>query len=153
MMKLRHIALVLISLYSVVTASADTPSGEAITRQVMETEKAFADTMARRDFEGFLSFLSEEAIFFSGEKALRGKQQVGEAWKPMFEAPDAPFSWRPALVEVLDSGTLALSSGPVHGPDGQLLGNFNSIWRYEPHSNSWKIIFDKGSDVCADASP
>lgn len=31
------------------------------------------------------------------------KQQVAEA----------PFSWEPAQVEVLDSGTLALSSGPV----------------------------------------
>jgi ketosteroid isomerase-like protein len=46
-------------------------------------------------------------------------------------------------VEVLDSGTLALSAGPVRDPKGQQIGTFNSIWRREA-DGSWKIIFDKG---------
>jgi hypothetical protein len=61
--------------------------------------------------------------------------------------PGAPFSWEPKTVVVLDSGTLALSSGPVLDPGGKHVGTFNSIWRLGP-DGQWQIIFDKGSDVC-----
>ena len=56
---------------------------------------------------------------------------------------DAPFSWRPEVVEVLDSGTLALTSGPVRDPTGKQTGTFNSIWRREPDGR-WRVVFDKG---------
>lgn len=135
------------------SAGAELPVATDKVEEVMQTEQAFADTMAKRNFEGFLSFLSEEAIFFSASKPLRGKAQVGQAWKPYFEGTEAPFSWEPELVEVLDSGTLALSSGPVRNSEGKVVGRFNSIWRYEPQSERWKIVFDKGGDVCDDASP
>jgi len=115
-------------------------------QQVTDTERAFARSMAERDFEAFLSFLSDEAIFF-GETPLRGKQQVGERWKRFYEGPNAPFSWEPQLVEVLESGTLALSSGPVYAPDGKHIADFNSIWRQEA-PGVWRIVFDKGNPVC-----
>jgi len=50
-------------------------------------------------------------------------------------------------VEVLDSGTLALSTGPVHDPGGKRIGTFSSIWRREA-DGSWRIVFDKGCPVC-----
>lgn len=120
--------------------------------QVRETEKAFAATMAERDHEAFKSFLSNEAIFFAGDTPLRGKQAVAESWAPYFEGPNAPFSWEPETVEVLDSGTLALSSGPVYGPAGKIVATFQSVWRREA-DGSWKIIFDKGSRACEPESP
>jgi len=116
-------------------------------RQVMDTEQAFAHTMAARDHAAFTSFVSDEAIFFSGEKRLRGKQQVTDSWKRFFDGPDTPFSWKPETVEVLNSGTLALSSGPVYDPTGKLIATFTSIWRLEA-PGKWRIIFDKGNDVC-----
>ena len=99
--------------------------------------------MAARDFNAFRSFLSSEAVFFSGDQALRGAEAIAAAWRPYFEAPEPPFSWRPETVEVLDSGALALSSGPVFDPSGARVGAFNSIWRREP-DGAWKIVFDKG---------
>jgi len=52
-------------------------------------------------------------------------------------------------VEVLASGDLAQSSGPVIVND-RVVGRFNSIWRLEaPHT--WRIVFDKGEPVCTDA--
>ena len=102
--------------------------------------------MATRDYLSFMSYLSDEAIFFSGDKALRGKQQVAEEWKRFFEANEAPFSWEPEHVEVLNSGTLALSTGPVHNADGKLIATFTSIWRQEAPGR-WRIIFDKGNAV------
>jgi ketosteroid isomerase-like protein len=127
---------------------------EALAREVAETERAFARTMAERDHAAFVEFLAEEAVFFSGKEALRGRQQIAAAWKPFYEEPDAPFSWAPEQVEVLDSGTLALTSGPVHDPDGRLVGRFTSIWRREA-PGTWRIVFDKGCEVCrsCDGSP
>ena len=111
---------------------------------VRARETAFAQTMADRDFDAFLTFVSPEAIFFAGNTPLRGKEAVAEAWRGFFEGEAAPFSWGPDLVQVLESGTLALSSGPVYGPDGQEGGRFNSIWRLED-DGQWYVIFDKGS--------
>ena len=119
----------------------------ALQRQVRDTEQAFARTMAARDHKAFTSFLSREAIFFSGETPLRGKQQVADGWKQYFEKADAPFSWEPERVEVLDSGTLALSTGPVYDPEHKLIGTFTSIWRQEA-TGGWRIVFDKGNCVC-----
>jgi len=114
---------------------------------VKETEQAFADTMARRDFEKFKTFISEEAVFFSGSTPLRGRQQIADAWESFFKEPLAPFSWEPEHVEVLDSGTLAWSSGPVYDADGKRVATFNSVWQLDEF-NQWHIIFDKGNDVC-----
>jgi len=116
-------------------------------RQVTDTERAFAKTMADRNFEAFQSFLSSETIFFGRAGPIRGKQAVADAWKRFYEQREAPFSWAPDRVEVLDSGTLALSTGPVYDPGGKLIARFSSIWRLEA-PNTWRIIFDQGSEVC-----
>jgi ketosteroid isomerase-like protein len=123
------------------------PSNADLQRQVADTERAFAKTMADRNPTAFASFLADDAIFFTSTKALRGKSAVVDAWKRFYESPTAPFSWQPETVEVLDSGNLALSSGPVRDPDGKLAATFTSIWRLEA-PGTWRIIFDKGNEVC-----
>ena len=112
-------------------------------RDVWNTEVAFAKTMADRDHKAFSSFLSNEAVFFGQASTLRGKAAVAEGWRRFYEGPQAPFSWGPDRVEVLDSGGLALSSGPVFDPAGKRTGTFTSIWRKEA-DGTWRIIFDKG---------
>lgn len=119
----------------------------SLQQQVMAAERAFARTMATRDHEAFSAFLAEEAVFFSGERAVRGRDAVAAEWKPFYDAPAAPFSWEPDHVEVLESGTLALSTGPVKDPSGRVVGRFNSIWRRDA-AGAWKVVFDKGSPVC-----
>jgi ketosteroid isomerase-like protein len=121
-------------------------------QQVMATERAFAKSMADRDHAAFSAFLSEEAVFFTAATPLRGKQQVADFWKRYYEKPEAPFAWEPETVEVLDSGTLALSSGPVRNARGEQIATFTSIWRLEP-PGIWRIVFDKGSDFCRCAKP
>ena len=121
-------------------------------REVADSERAFAKTMADRDYLAFKAFLSDDAIFFSGSTALRGKQRVADAWQRFFEKAEAPFSWQPEQVEVLESGELALSTGPVRDPSGKLFATFTSIWRREA-PGQWRIVFDKGADVCDCAKP
>ena len=116
--------------------------------QVWKAETAFAKTMADRDHAKFTSFLADEAIFFGSKSVMRGKAEVADAWKRYFEGPKAPFAWGPERVEVLASGTLALSSGPVTDPEsGKRVGTFNSTWRREA-GGSWKIVLDNGCPPC-----
>ncbi len=129
------------------TAAPEGSSPGELQRQVTEAERAFAKSMADRDHKAFSSFLADEAVFMGEARTRRGKEQVAEGWKPFFEGPQAPFSWEPESVEVLDSGTLALSTGPVHDPQGQRVGTFSSIWRREADGR-WRIVFDKACPPC-----
>ena len=130
-------------------APRDTSRAE---REVADTERAFAKTMADRDHLAFRSFLADDTIFFSGPTPLRGKQRVADAWQRYFEKPEAPFSWQPEQVQVLESGELALSTGPVRDSQGKLFATFTSIWRREA-PGQWRIVFDKGNDICDCAKP
>jgi ketosteroid isomerase-like protein len=133
---------------------AATPAlpGVAQARQeVFATERAFAKTMADRDLQAFAGFIADEAVFFSEPGPLRGRREVVDAWARYYKDPAAPFSWEPDEVEVLASGTLALSSGPVRNAQGKVFARFSSIWRREA-PGTWRIVFDKGNAVC-DCAP
>ncbi len=130
-----------------VTAAGAAPAFTGVQEQVANVERAFAATMKARDHAAFVAFLSDEAVFSGGTRSLHGKQAVADEWKKFFAKPDAPFSWEPDEVEVLASGTLAKTAGPVHGPDGKLIARFSSVWRLEA-PNTWRIVFDGGVDVC-----
>lgn len=118
-----------------------------VANEVRDRERAFAKSMADRDLAAFESFLADEAIFISGQGPLRGKAAVVAGWKRYFEGKTAPFSWEPETVEVLDSGGLALSRGPVHDPEGRRVGTFTSTWRREADGR-WLIVLDSGCPPC-----
>jgi ketosteroid isomerase-like protein len=124
------------------TLAGQTPSPD-LKRQVFAAESSFAASMAERNLAAFATHVSPEAIFFGDTTVMRGKEEVLARWRGFFTEPDAPFSWKPDEIEVLSSGRLALSSGPVFDPKGKKVGSFNSIWRRE-QDGRWKIIFDKG---------
>ena len=128
--------------------SGECQSTDALAAQVRAAESAFAKTMADRDPAAFASFITDEALFFDAKSVLRGKAAVVSGWSAYFAGPRAPFSWAPETVEVLASGTLALTSGPVRDPDGRQTGTFTSIWRRESDGR-WKVVFDKGCPPCA----
>jgi ketosteroid isomerase-like protein len=109
------------------------------TEQVRRTEIAFAKTMADRDHKAFTAFLSPEAMFTNAQgKSMRGVAVVTAGWKSLYEG-EKSFSWAPETVQVLDSGTLAFSSGTVLDAAGRRVGTFNSVWRRES-DGSWKIV-------------
>jgi len=131
-------------------ASAPRADRGTLEQQVMATERAFAATMAARNHTAFTSFLADDAVFLNGGRGeLRGKSAIAEYWKRYYSAPQAPFSWQPDRVAVLDSGDLAYSTGPVAAPDGKVFTRFYSTWRREP-SGAWRIVFDDGCSLgCA----
>jgi ketosteroid isomerase-like protein len=130
---------------------AGAQGGADLQAQVREAERAFARTMADRDHKAFVSFLAEETIF-NGREVLRGRAAVAEGWKRYFEGPQAPFSWEPERVEVVASGALALSTGPVRSPQGERVGTFTSTWRREA-DGKWRIVLDSGCPPCTCPPP
>lgn len=156
-MQARHRCLVAVAVADLLlgcATSGHAPGGRSYSKgeisaheEVIATERAFARTMADRDLKAFASFLSNEAIFFSGSSVEHGPGEIQATWKPYFAGPTAPFSWLPDNVQVLPSGKLALSTGPVY-VQGKEVSRFNSVWRLEgPHT--WRIVFDKGEAICA----
>jgi ketosteroid isomerase-like protein len=120
---------------------------KTINAEVAAAETAFAKTMADRNFEAFMTHIADDAVFINGAAPLRGKNAIGEFWKRFFAAKDAPFAWKPEIVETLATGELAYSSGPVTNASGVHFLNFASTWRREP-SGKWLVVFDNGFPVC-----
>jgi ketosteroid isomerase-like protein len=146
-MRFAWIPIMAVALGAVVAGSAAAKTPAELAQEVRAAEKAFAKSMADRKLDAFATHVSTEALFFGGRGVLRGRDSVVAGWKRFFEGDGAPFSWDPETVEVLESGTLGLSSGPVLDPTGKRIGTFQSIWRLEPDGH-WRVVFDKGCPVC-----
>ncbi len=138
-------------LATIVIAAGVTSASEehlaALESELRAAEIAFAQTMADRDHAAFVSFLDEEAVFFSGEQPLRGADEIALAWSRYYDGEEASFSWAPVAVSVLESGNLGLSSGPVLNSEGKQIATFNSLWRRDG-DGAWKVIFDRGCPPC-----
>lgn len=102
--------------------------------------------LARRDFAAFGRFVDAEAVFLGNTTAMRGRQAVLDGWQRHFTDRQAPFAWEPGTAEVLDSGTLAFTAGPVRDGHGQPIARFHSIWRRNA-DGQWQVVFDKGSPL------
>jgi uncharacterized protein (TIGR02246 family) len=143
----RWIAVVVSASALVITTAPALPAQVTdigqLQQEVRARETAFAKSMADRDLAAFASFISPEAVFVGVGGTTRGPKEIAAAWKRFFDGPDAPFSWKPETVEVLASGNLALSSGPVFDPKGQRIGTYNSTWRRDA-DGVWRVIFDNG---------
>lgn len=147
----RHLFLAALGAFLVQGIALSQTNAE-LKEQVRKTEIAFAKTMADRDLGAFSKFLTDDSVFMSGGQPSTGAAAITAAWKPFFDGEKAPFSWEPQIVEVLPSGTLALSSGPVRDPSGKRTGTFNSVWKRQP-DGSWKIVLDSGCPVVNCGAP
>jgi ketosteroid isomerase-like protein len=130
------------------TGAAPAGDRDRWVREVTEAETAFARSMAERKLAAFAAFVADDAVFLNGGRPLRGKAAVLAHWARFFEGAQAPFSWQPELVEVLETGRLAQSIGPVSAPDGRVVARFYSTWRREGDGR-WRVVLDNGDAVCA----
>lgn len=132
----------LVLLAAVLSAQGEKPAAGP-REEVFAAERAFARTMADRDHAAFVSFVATDAIFLGPAAAYRGREEIAEGWRRFYEGSEAPFSWAPERVEVIDSGSLAISTGPVMDPSGNRTGTFVSTWR-RGTDGAWKIVLDTG---------
>ena len=124
-----------------------TADAASATDRLRAAETAFAATMAARDLDAFAAHVADDAVFINGGKPLRGKAAIVDHWKRFYAGARAPFSWKPELVEVIDSGRLGYSEGPVSNPDGVVVARYVSTWRLD-ETRTWRIVFDNGYEVC-----
>ncbi|HUD96428.1 MAG TPA: DUF4440 domain-containing protein [Woeseiaceae bacterium] len=132
----------------ILLASGDT---DPLRHSVICAETGFSRAAESRNLSKFLGFLDEEARFVTGE-VLRGPTEIGAAWSAFFADDGPEIRWRPAIVEVVADGTLAISRGPYRiqgrNADGEKVvswGTFNSTWRRQSNG-AWKVLFDAGGD-------
>lgn len=144
------LAALLVAPWSVVSgcATAPTPPAAELAAQVRAAETAFARTMADRDFAAFSALIADDAVFINSGQPLRGKAAIAAFWKKFYDAPAAPFSWKPEIVEVAVRGDLGYTEGPVAGPDGKVFAKFWSTWRRDPGTGQWRVVFDNGQRIC-----
>ena len=119
------------------------------TLEVRCAEIAFSQSVENKDRVLFGSMIDDDARFV-GSTALRGKENIVEAWSVFFQENGPELTWRPQFIEVLQGEDLALSRGPYRmrsrDEDGKIVeewGTFNSIWRRND-DGKWQIIFDAG---------
>ena len=94
---------------------------------------------------------SAEVRFVTGG-IFRGPEEVGQEWAGFFKADGPKMRWRPAIVEVVANGSLAISRGPYRltrlsesGETTHAWGMFNSTWRLN-EDGEWQVLFDAGGD-------
>src|SRR5215207_4277195 len=109
----------LMAVVSLSPALAGQTPAATLRKQVFAAETSLAASMAKRDFEVFASYVSPEASFVDDTTVTRGKEAVLNGWRRFCQKPAAPFAWKPDVSEVLQSGSLAISNGPVFDPAGK----------------------------------
>lgn len=121
-------------------------------QQVICAETGFSRAAEARDREAFLSYVDADARFVAG-RVSRGREAVGETWASLLSPGGPSIRWRPAVVEVVEDGTIALSRGPYRtrfmdedGNEVESWGHFNSVWRRDADGR-WQVVFDVGGDA------
>jgi ketosteroid isomerase-like protein len=147
----------LVALVGVMTAPAllaQAPGHASETAQIMKADADFAQAVADKNRERFLSFLADVTTFNGGSQTeLHGRDAVIKDWSDFF-APDGPtLSWTPTHGEVVGAGDLGYTTGRSlfrgKGPDGKMVerrGEYLTVWRKQ-RDGSWKVIFDTGSTL------
>lgn len=148
-MRFRLLSVLLIG---AIACAGSTAAPEGAGESLRAAETAFAEAMAKRDLSAFEAFVADDAVFINGGKPLRGKAAIVAHWKKFFDKPAAPFSWKPEIVEVTQSGNLGYSEGPVSDPKGEVTARYYSTWRTDA-DGEWKVVFDNGYDVCKCPGP
>ena len=134
----------------IILATFALPAMADLEQDVRCHEIGFSKSVEAQDRETFASFIDPDARFVGG-KVDRGPDVITQAWAVFFTGDLPSIKWRPQIVEVLESGDLALSRGPYKIIDkdenGELRegwGTFNSVWRLNA-DGEWLVIFDAGS--------
>jgi ketosteroid isomerase-like protein len=135
-------------------AQAPGPDLKAAGDAIVKSDAAFAQSVAEKNREKFLSFIADSTTFNGGsQNELHGRDAVMKAWNDFF-LPDGPtLSWTPMKGEVVGAGDLGYTTGRSlfrqKGPDGKVTerrGQYVTVWRKQA-DGSWKVVFDTGSTL------
>ncbi len=122
-------------------------SGDVIA--VHEADAAWAKAIAARSVEQTVACYDPEAVTAgSAMFPAQGLAAFRTQWQQMFTQPGFVLTWKLGRVVVLESGTMAYSSGTWKTRAGQ--GPYLAVWRKQP-DGKWKVLVDAAWIVPAPA--
>lgn len=144
----------LVALPRLAWAQSDAHSAE--TAQIMKADADFAQSVAQRNREQFLSFIADVTTFNGGSASeLHGRDAVMKEWADFFDPNGPTLSWTPSRGDVVGAGDLGYTTGRslvrAKGPTGVVTerrGEYLTVWRKQ-RDGSWKVVFDTGSTLPA----
>jgi ketosteroid isomerase-like protein len=133
---------------------AQAPDLPAAAAQMVKADADFAQAVAERNSEKFLSFIAEDATFGGGTPdQVRGRDAVMKEWAPFFEPNGPTLTWAPTKGEAIGAGDVGYTVGTSVfrsvGADGKVTvrpGQYVTVWKKQPNG-SWQAIFDTGSTL------
>jgi ketosteroid isomerase-like protein len=137
-----------------VDVQAQSPTLQSAADQIVKSDAAFAQSVADKNREKFLTFIAEVTTFNGGTpNELRGRDAVMKGWEDFF-APDGPtLTWAPIKGEVFGAGDFGYTTGRSvfrqKGADGKVTerrGQYLTVWRKQV-DGAWKVVFDTGSNL------
>jgi ketosteroid isomerase-like protein len=155
-MSLRNAASAIWVVLALAPASAQVPAPDLKTSAdaIVKSDAQFAQSVAEKNREKFLSFIAEATTFNGGSpNELHGRDAVMKAWADFFAADGPTLSWTPLKGEVVGAGDVGYTTGRSvlrqKGADGKVTerrGQYITIWRKQP-DGAWKVVFDTGSSL------
>ena len=134
----------------IVSLALTQPAFADLVEDVRCREIGFSKSVETQDVTLFASFIDADARFVSNV-VTHGPEAIAAAWGVFFTKGGPTIKWRPQFVEVLETGTLALTRGPYRmvtideqGKMAEHWGTFNSVWRLQ-ENGEWNVVFDAGS--------
>jgi ketosteroid isomerase-like protein len=130
------------------------PGLQAAAAQIIKADADFAQSVADKNHDRFLSFLADITTFSGGTPdELHGKDAVWTAWADFF-APDGPsLTWTPTKGEVIGAGDIGYTTGAsvfrarrADGTVSDRRGQYLTVWKKQP-DGTWRVIFDTGSTL------
>ena len=143
------------SALSVASLGAQTPPDlKAAADQIVKSDAAFAQSVAEKNRDKFLSFIADVTTFNGGTaNELHGRDAVMKAWGDFFAADGPTLSWTPIRGEVIGAGDIGYTTGrsvfrqkDANGKVTERRGQYVTIWRKQT-DGSWKVVFDTGSTL------
>jgi len=125
-----------------------TNSKEIYKKEILETEKAFAE-MAKIEGlpKAFLAYADEAAVLNRNNTIIKGKPAIKEYFKKQ-TLREVKLEWTPDFVEVSQSGDLGYTYGKysfsAKDTSGQKIeseGIFHTVWKKQADGN-WRYVWD-----------
>ena len=129
---------------------AEKPAAVAPEQVLLQADRDFAQATAQRRLAGWMEFMAEDAVLFSG-KPVVGKEAIRAFYAPAFANPDFQLRWQPVRAEMFPAGNMGYTSGryELHSRNSQgksvlARGSYVTVWRKQP-DGKWKVVADGGS--------
>jgi ketosteroid isomerase-like protein len=145
------VAVVLVHARATAQSRPDTTAAAAA---ILKADADFAESVAQRNRERFLTFLADVTTFNGGTPGeIHGRDTVMKEWADFFEPGGPTLTWTPTKGEVVGAGDLGYTTGQsifrARAADGTVQerhGEYLTVWRKQ-RDGSWKVVFDTGSTL------